>query len=118
MYFKVAACNDAHILLMQDRNNKYANIYELVIGKIEYTCKPMREKTNNLCFRPGPTQTGLYKHRSWLEAGKFGFRKKRNCTIRVAQLLRSRSAPLFSSMQIVGFLMQRLILINHFIYPP
>ena len=53
MYFKVAACNDAHILLMQDRNNKYANIYELVIGNIEY--EPMREKTNILCFRPGPT---------------------------------------------------------------
>ena len=47
--------------------------------------EPVREKTNNLCFRPGPTQTSLYKHRRWLEAGNFGFRKKRNSTIRVAK---------------------------------
>ena len=26
------------------------------------------EKTNNLGFRPGPTQTGLYSHKRWLEA--------------------------------------------------
>ena len=45
----------------------------------------MREETNNLGFRPGPTQTGLYKHRRWLEAGNFGFRKKRICTICVAK---------------------------------
>ena len=45
----------------------------------------MREKTNNLGFRPGPTQTGLYIHRRWLEAGNFGFRKERICTIRVAK---------------------------------
>ena len=43
----------------------------------------MREKTNNLGFRP--TQTGLYSHRRWLEAGNFGFRKMRNCTIHVAK---------------------------------
>ena len=36
-------------------------------------------------FRTGPTQTGLYKHKRWLETGNFGFRKKRNCTIRVAK---------------------------------
>ena len=36
-------------------------------------------------FRPGPTQTSLYSHRSRLEAGNFGFKKKRNCTIRVAK---------------------------------
>ena len=29
--------------------------------------EPMREKTNNLGFRPGPTQTDLYSHRSRLE---------------------------------------------------
>ena len=33
----------------------------------------------------GLTQTGLYSHRRWLETGNFGFRKKRNCTIRVAK---------------------------------
>ena len=37
--------------------------------------EPVHEKTNNLGFRPGPTQTGLYSHRRWLEAGNFGFRK-------------------------------------------
>ena len=36
-------------------------------------------------FRPGPTQTRLYSHRRWLEAGNFGFRKWRNCTICVAK---------------------------------
>ena len=35
-------------------------------------------------FRPGPTQTSLCMHRRWLEAGNFGLKKKRNCTIRVA----------------------------------
>ena len=31
-------------------------------------------------FRQGLTQTGLYSHRRWLEAGNFRFKKK-NCTI-------------------------------------
>ena len=30
--------------------------------------EPMREKTSSLGFRPGPTQTGLYKHRRQLES--------------------------------------------------
>ena len=38
-----------------------------------------------MCFRTGPTQTELYKHRRWLEAGNFRIREKRNCTIRVAK---------------------------------
>ena len=37
--------------------------------------KPLHEKNNNLGFRPGPTQNGLYSHRRWLEAVNFGFRK-------------------------------------------
>ena len=41
------------------------------IGIIE----PRREKTGIRGFRPGPTQTGLYSHRRWFEAGNFGFRK-------------------------------------------
>ena len=36
-------------------------------------------------FRPGPTQTALYSHRSRLEAWNFGFNKKRDCTICVAK---------------------------------
>ena len=34
---------------------------------------------------PGPTQTRLYSYRRWLEALNFGFRKLRDCTIRVAK---------------------------------
>ena len=34
----------------------------------EATFEPVHEKTNNLGFRPGPTQTRLYSHRSRLEA--------------------------------------------------
>ena len=30
--------------------------------------EPVHEKTNNLGFRPGLTQTGLYSHRKELEA--------------------------------------------------
>ena len=37
-------------------------------------------------FGTGPTQTELYKHRTWLVAGNFGFGKKRNCTIGIAKL--------------------------------
>ena len=37
-------------------------------------------------FQPGPTQTGLYSHRRWLEAGNFGFR---HCTSHVAKTRRS-----------------------------
>ena len=47
--------------------------------------EPRREKTGLRGFRPGPTQTGLYKHRKELEACNFGFKKKRKYTIRVAK---------------------------------
>ena len=40
-------------------------------------------ENNNLGFRPGPTQSGLYSHRRWLEAGNVGFGKLRNCTIHI-----------------------------------
>ena len=33
-----------------------------------HTNEPLHEKTNNLGFRPGLTQTGLFSHRSRLEA--------------------------------------------------
>ena len=38
--------------------------------------EPRCEKTGLRGFRPGPTQTGLYSHRRWLEAWDFGFRKE------------------------------------------
>ena len=41
------------------------------INKVLYKCnlkkiiiEPVCDKNNNLGFRPGPTQTGLYRHRS------------------------------------------------------
>ena len=42
-------------------------------------------KTGLRGFRPGPTQTGLHSYRRYLEAWNFGFRKKGDCTIRVAK---------------------------------
>ena len=42
---------------------------------VSITNEPSHEKTNNLGFRPGPTQTGLCSHGSMLETGNFGFRK-------------------------------------------
>ena len=44
-----------------------------------------REKTGLRGLRPDLTQTGLYSHRRWLEAGSFGFRKKRKHTNCVAK---------------------------------
>ena len=46
---------------------------------------PRCEKTGLRGFRPGPTKTGLYSHRRWLEARNFGLIQKRNCTIQVAK---------------------------------
>ena len=47
--------------------------------------EPCHEKTCLHGFRPGPTQTGLYGHRKWLEAYNFEFRKKKDCTIYIAK---------------------------------
>ena len=47
--------------------------------------EPRCEKTGLRSFRPGPTQTGLYIHRTWLDACNVGFRKKRDCSICVAK---------------------------------
>ena len=65
-----------------------------------------------MCFRTGSVQTELYKYRRWLEAGNFGFRKKKNYTSHVAKtkalISFAVSAPLFSHVQNVVFLMPRL----------
>ena len=45
----------------------------IAVNKSEF--KPRCEKTGLRGFRPAPTQTGLYIHRSCLEARNFGFRK-------------------------------------------
>ena len=46
---------------------------------------PVREKKKQFGFRPCLTKTGPYSHRRWYEAGNSVFRKKRNCTVRVAK---------------------------------
>ena len=43
---------------------KQSKLSKRSTGKIE----PRSEKTGLRGFRPGPTQTGLYNHRRWLEA--------------------------------------------------
>ena len=43
-------------------DNEYTEIYMNLIYEARH------EKTNNLGFRPGATQTGLYSHRSRLKA--------------------------------------------------
>ena len=54
--------------------------------KIRLKFEPRREKTGLRGFRPGPTQTDLYSHRSRLGLRNLGFKKKRDCTIRVAKI--------------------------------
>ena len=46
----------------------FENNKTLIVIVRMHTFEPVHEKTNNLGFRPGLTQTGLYKHRRWLEA--------------------------------------------------
>ena len=48
-------------------------------------CELRCEKTGLRGFQTGPTQKGLYSLRNGPEAFNFGFRKKRNCNIRVAK---------------------------------
>ena len=65
-------------------------------GKLSFqsVIEPSHEKTNNLGFRPDPTQIGLYRHRI---LRNFGFKKKRDCT-----------PQHICAMTVVGFLMQWL----------
>ena len=68
--------------------------------------EPRRQKTGLRGFRPGPTQTGLYNHKIELEAWDFVFRKKRDCTIRLAKtkaLIRSWSASMFFALAKIRF---------------
>ena len=45
----------------------------------------LHDKTNNLDFRPGLTQTGLFRDRRTLEAWNFGSKKLRGRTIYIAK---------------------------------
>ena len=89
--------------------------------------EPRREKTGLRGFRPGPTQTGLYSHRRWLETFNFEFRFCRMIVLSkwrkqrrwsASRLPRSWSASLFSHMQKSGFLTSRLIYQNELHYTP
>ena len=64
------------LLLQNCKNDRsFHSVYDLYVFFIMFsTFEPMRQKSNNLGFRRGPTQTGMYSHRC-LEAGNFGFRK-------------------------------------------
>ena len=51
-----------------------------------FNCKHFRQILF-ICFNiesSGPTQTEMYKHRKWLEAGNFRLRKKRNCKVLIS----------------------------------
>ena len=48
--------------------NFYMNFPLIKINLETIIFEPSHEKTNNLGFRPGQTQTSLYSHRSKLEA--------------------------------------------------
>ena len=47
--------------------------------------EPSSEKTNDLGFQPGLTQTSLCSYRRWLETLNFRFKKKSDCSIHVAK---------------------------------
>ena len=64
--------NEAHyynVLFVRscERNNQVTAEAEGVVGSVKLF-EPRCEKTGLRGFRPGPTQTGLYIHRRWLEA--------------------------------------------------
>ena len=62
-------------LIEYNSNNKiHKMLTNIINGAMFVTYEPVHEKTNNLGFRPGLTQTGLYSHRTLLEAGNFVFK--------------------------------------------
>ena len=54
---------------------RLANVTKIAKLNLPSIYQPRYEKNNNVVFRPGLTQTRLYSHRRYLEAGKFGYRK-------------------------------------------
>ena len=53
-------------------NIPYTDIIKLHVGFVHFF-QPHHEKKKQCGFRIGPTQTELYKHRSFIEAANFGF---------------------------------------------
>ena len=60
----IVCCVKCRKLQNQGSDARSTNIAHKTRSVFEHS----HEKTNNLSFRPGPTQTGLYSHRSRLEA--------------------------------------------------
>ena len=63
-----------YVVLFVTEINRDPNAATLICGISDYfkdtdlICEPVHEKTNNLGFRQGLTQTGLYSHRRGLAA--------------------------------------------------
>ena len=64
--FREVSVNDLQMKELQDQleAEQYFSVSYCCSVKFE----PLCEKTGLWDFRPGPTQTELYKHRRWLEA--------------------------------------------------
>ena len=62
----VMAPTDADRIIVNSEDSDVANMYQkcCFVTLIEPRC----EKTGLRGFRPGPTQTGLRSHRTWLKA--------------------------------------------------
>ena len=58
----------------EDRFSRVAARIIYIFVWLQNIIEPRREKTGLRGFRPGPTQTGLYKLRKELEACNFGFK--------------------------------------------
>ena len=58
---------------------------DLPCNVLKILYEPLHENSNNLGFRPGPTQTSLCSYKRWVEAINFGFRNNSNCTICLAK---------------------------------
>ena len=54
--------------------NQYALWTKIMFWSLWVVYEPLREKTNNLGFRSGPTQTSLFSNRSRLEVWNLGFK--------------------------------------------
>ena len=60
---------------VKNDSHKLFSVYTAVCFSTGNTYESRSEKTGLPGFRPGPTQTGLYNHTRWLQAGNFGVRK-------------------------------------------
>ena len=69
---------------LQNLSTTVAELFIPLLSSEGMSNEPSGGKNKYLCCRPGPTQFGLYSHRSRLEAWNLGCKKK-DCTIHVAK---------------------------------